>query len=315
MLFSSVFSWFGVSLQGLQGSKPSSSTQDVQPAEITESKLAPLVGLEHTEEIEPDDTEETYGDWTDDITNQYYLADRGYYALWFLNGETKVFSNHYDASGKEKMLSIYFDEDRQVASLRDDNLRYERDHKYKLPLYELFEALCHLRRQNCPAMDWIVMDIFDFETLDFIEQYRENNNLGIEADIRLTDKDKNWEILSNTYYYQQASRMIPGRIDKMIIRRQERWIEGTNYPATVAHLIMFSFKSFDSRGQDPPATDPAEIGALEVVGAAIDAVDETEAANLKKQLGIRPEAGADTLDDFAEALPEKSDTEPALKDS
>ncbi|KAL2888935.1 hypothetical protein HOO65_030436 [Ceratocystis lukuohia] len=316
MLFSSVFSWFSVSLQGLQRSKPSSSSaQDVQPAEITESELTPLAaGLEHTEEIEPDDTEETYGDWTDDITSQYYLADRGYHALYFLNGETRVFSNHYDESGKERMLSIYFDKDRPVASLRDDNLRYERDHKYKLPLYEIFAAICHLRLQNCPAMDWIVMDIFDFDTLSFIEQYREDNNLGMQADIRLTERDKNWGILTNTYYYQQASRMILGRIDKMIIRRQERWLEGTNYPYRIADMIMFSFKSLDSRGRVPPATDPAEIRALEVVGAAIDSVDETEAANLKKQLAIRPEAGADTLDDFAEAVPEKSDTVPALED-
>ncbi|KKF92776.1 hypothetical protein CFO_g4872 [Ceratocystis platani] len=315
MRFSSVFSWFGVSLQGLRGSGPS-STQDVQPAEITESELTPLAaGLENTEEIEPDYIEEPYDFKTTDITSQDYLPDRGYFASIYPNGETRVYSDHYDDDGQETMLSIYFDEDRQVTSFRNDELRYEKDHDYKLPLHYIFKALCYRQSIDYFAMDWIVMDIFDLHTLEHIEQYRESNLLGIEDDIRLTEKDSYWGIFSNTYYYQQASRMIPARIDKMIIRRQERWIEGTNYLATVAHLIMFSFKSFDSRGRDPPATDPAEIRALEVVAAAIGAVDETEAANLKNELGIKPEAGADTLDDFAEAAPEKPDTEPASEDS
>ncbi|PHH49696.1 hypothetical protein CFIMG_006511RA [Ceratocystis fimbriata CBS 114723] len=298
MRFSFVFSWLSVSLQGLRGSRPS-STQDVQPTEITES----------------DYTEGPYRPKTNDITSQYYLAARGYFGSFFPNGETRVYSYHYDEFSEETMLSIYFDKSRQVTSFRNDNLRYEKDHDYKLPLHSIFEALCYRLPIDYFAMDWIVMDIFDLHTLERIEQYRESNLLSIEEDIRLTEEDRYWGIFSNTYYYQQASRMVPARIDKMIIRRQERWIEGTNYPATVAHLIMFSFKSFDSRGQDPPATDPAEIGALEVVGAAIEAVDETEAANLKKELGIKPEAGADTLDDFAEAAPEKSDTEPASEDS
>ncbi|KAL2888934.1 hypothetical protein HOO65_030435 [Ceratocystis lukuohia] len=313
MRFSSVLSCFGVSLEGLLGSSPSS--RGVQPAEITESELSPTAGLEHTEEIELDYAEERCDFKTDDISSHDYLSDRGYLASFHPKGETRVYSIHYDEFGEETMLSVYFDESRQVTSFRNDNLRYEKDHDYKLSLFYIFRALCLSQFVDFLAMDWIVMDIFDLRTLERIEQYRESNNLGIEDDIRLTEKDSYWGIFSNTYYYQQASRMIPARIDKMIIRRQERWIEGTDYPATVAHLIMFSFKSHHSKGQDPPATDAAEIRALEGVGAAIEAVDEAEAAKLKQELGIRPEAGADTLDDFTEAAPEKSDTEPALEDS
>ncbi|KAL1888051.1 hypothetical protein Cpir12675_006321 [Ceratocystis pirilliformis] len=314
MRFSSLLSCLGISLPGLQDSR-SSSTQDLQDTEITQPEFTPTTGFEHTEEFELDYTDEPYDFKTTDITSQDYLPTRGYYGSFFSHGETRVYSDHYDEFGSKTMLQIFFDEERKVASIRDNNLRYEEDHKYKLPLYKIFEALCYRQSLDYFSLDWIVMDIFDSDTVSFIEQYRESNNLGIEADIRLTDEDIYWSLFCNTDYYHQASHMIPARIDKMIIRRQERWIEGTNYPPAVAHLIMFSFKSSESKGQDPPATDPTEIRALEIVGAAIKAVDEREATNLKNELGIRPEAGADTLEDFAEAAPEKSDTELAWETS
>ncbi|KAL1888052.1 hypothetical protein Cpir12675_006322 [Ceratocystis pirilliformis] len=212
-------------------------------ARISGSEATPAFGLESIETAGLEHTEEPPVIQTADITIQFYLSDHGYYASSFVNGDTRMYSNHYAEYGTETMLHLYFDEERKVASIRDNNLRYEQDHEDKPPLYKIFKAVSYAQGVNYFAMDWIAMDIDSLDTLNLINDYHERNNLPLEADIRLTQENKYWGSFTDSDYYQQASQMIPWGIDKIIIRRQGRVIEGTDYPTTVAYLILFSFKS------------------------------------------------------------------------
>ncbi|PHH49698.1 hypothetical protein CFIMG_006509RA [Ceratocystis fimbriata CBS 114723] len=308
MLWPSFFTYVSTSLPCFWNCRPYPA-QDSQPARISGSETTQTFGLESIETSGLQYTEEPPAIETTDITDQFYLSEHGYYASFFPNSDTRVYSRHYGKYGAEAMLHIFFDEERYVAIIRDNKLCDEKDHEDKLPLHRIFKAVSHAQGVKYYAMDWIVMDIDSLDTLGLINDYHARNNLPLEEDIRLTQENIYWDLFADTNYYKQASQMIPWGMDKIIIRRQERVIEGTDYPTTVTYLIMFSFKSHKSEGQEYLATDPAEIRAMENVEAAIDAVDKTQAAYLKAELDSTIHDDIKTPEHSAESASESSELE------
>ncbi|KKF94275.1 hypothetical protein CFO_g3388 [Ceratocystis platani] len=126
----------------------------------------------------------------------------------------------------------------------ENSLRDEKAHRMNLNLHQIFQALCYEHDIDFNEMGWIRMDIHDDFFASVVRDYRKANGLDPKQEIRVTLGDENWDTFANEYYSVEAAKMVPDAVmDKIIIRRQERRSSGTSYPAVVAEVIRFSFKT------------------------------------------------------------------------
>ncbi|KAL2884591.1 hypothetical protein HOO65_110062 [Ceratocystis lukuohia] len=239
-----------------------------------------------------------------DITNRSYLYDRGYYTSDFF-GDTNninIYSDHFGEYRRDTVVSFFFNREKKVASVRDDNLHLETPHKYKLSLSTIYEGVRYLLGVGQTRVDWLVMDINDGKTLKIVKKYQRQHKLEPEAEIRLTPESPDWDFFTDTYHYEQAAEMLPGRIKKIIIKRKERVIEGTNFPTAAVHVIMFSH----SYAAKEAGASPADSVKLEQdrLDSAIKAVDKIEAAELRIALELSP--GVRKFIDLLKAAARKS---------
>ncbi|KAL2888937.1 hypothetical protein HOO65_030438 [Ceratocystis lukuohia] len=237
-----------------------------------------------------------------DITNVSYLHDRGYDTSDFFRDDLNIYSDHFGEHRRDAVVSFFFNREKKVASVRENNLPLETPHQYKLSLYTIYEAVRYLLGVGYTAMDWLVMDINDMKTLKIVKNYQRQYNLEPEAEIRLTPGSPDWDSFTDTDHYEQAAKMLPGKITKIIIKRKERVIEGTNFPTAAVHVIMFSH-SYAAKEAGASPADSVEL-EHDRLDSAIKAVDNIEAAELRVALGLAP--GVRTFIDLLKAGAEKS---------
>ncbi|KAL1888053.1 hypothetical protein Cpir12675_006323 [Ceratocystis pirilliformis] len=238
----------------------------------------------------------------DDVSNRSYLYDRGYDISGFISDNIDIYSYHFGEHKRDSVVSIFFNREKKVASVRENNLHLETPHKYKLPLYTIYEAVRYILSVGYHAIDWLVMDIEDMETLKIVKKYQRKHNLESEAEIRLTPESPDWDSFTETYHYKQADEILPGEPSKIVINRKERMIEGTNFPTAAVYVIMFSHSyAAKEKGDSPADSLKLEQDRLD---SAIKAVDHVEAAKLRLTLGLVP--GVKTFVDLLNEASEKS---------
>ncbi|PHH51440.1 hypothetical protein CFIMG_008673RA00001 [Ceratocystis fimbriata CBS 114723] len=221
----------------------------------------------------------------DDPYDPDYLSQHGYMVLKKEHGGVFIGSGGYSGDINKPVLKLYIDVKRQVTTIYENNLRYEKASNENLKVHDIFQAVCHQQHVQFDDMRWIVMDVDDPFIYTAIRNYRIRNGLEQNEEIIVTPDHIDWKILYETVYYAQASKMVPGaQIDKIIVRRRQREMYTGRYSAVIADVIIFSLKTSplenESSDIDPIDAHEAELADEAALNKAMDDADNALKAEL-----------------------------------
>ncbi|KAL2888954.1 hypothetical protein HOO65_030455 [Ceratocystis lukuohia] len=231
---------------------------------------------------------------TDDPYDPDYLSQHGYMVLKKEHGGVFIGSGGYSWDINKPVLKLYIDVKRQVTTIPENNLRYEKASNENLEVHDIFQAVCHQQNVQFDDMRWIVMDVDDPFIYTAIRNYRIRNGLEQNEEIIVTPDHIGWKIFYETVYYAHASKMVPSaQIDKIIVRRRQREMYTGRYSAVVADVIIFSIKTSppenESSDIDPIDAHEAELADEAALNNAMDDADDAlKAELLASKFGWKP---------------------------
>ncbi|PHH51482.1 hypothetical protein CFIMG_008671RA00001 [Ceratocystis fimbriata CBS 114723] len=219
-----------------------------------------------------------------DPTDPKFLVDHGYSHWVFGKDGSAIYSKQYNKD-LDPVLELYIDGGNKVLTIKNNYLHLEPPHENKLDVDKILEFACHYRKVDFHETKWIDMFVHDKDISDVIQKYRKDKDIGSD-EIKVTPYHADWGTFSETSYYKDAVKMMPGAIiDKILIRRQDFWKNHDKYHIVIAEVLSFSYKKEvpqdGNMAVDSTDTDTTEVAAEDTVSASNKAVENEVKADVE----------------------------------